>query len=271
MRSEWPVRLINLNTARERLAWQIDQLSRLNISFERRKGVAGRLLPQKTLEQISPDTCHRQFKRALTPGEIGCYLSHILLWKEIAAGPHEVVVVLEDDVELGPDAADQLAALERCPIEWDILKLCYGEGKADNYGDCIIPVLRKKLPPATMGYAITRPAAAILVEKVFPISRPVDMDLRFWWEHGLCVKVAEPALGWQQAALAAASDIDLERSSYRRRTGLLKRFVANSRYQLMRRAHSLRHFGQAPKHRKAFDAGPRDLSLPPFLTPEIIT
>ena len=51
----------------------------------------------------------------LAPGEIGCLLSHRALLREIAAGPADLALVLEDDVvfaeQFGPGMAEVLTAL----------------------------------------------------------------------------------------------------------------------------------------------------------------
>jgi GR25 family glycosyltransferase involved in LPS biosynthesis len=40
----------------------------------------------------------------LTPGEIGCGLSHLAVIREIAEGEHEYAAILEDDVFILPEA-----------------------------------------------------------------------------------------------------------------------------------------------------------------------
>ena len=61
----------------------------------------------------------------LTPGELGCFLSHVAIWRRVADGPHDVVMVLEDDanVHLPAQWPDIVAAAGAAPRGWDILFL----------------------------------------------------------------------------------------------------------------------------------------------------
>ena len=40
----------------------------------------------------------------------------------------------------------------------------------------------RRIPSTTAGYVISRSGAAKLLAKRQPFGRPVDVDLRFWWE-----------------------------------------------------------------------------------------
>ena len=55
-----------------------------------------------------------QRPKELSPGELGCLLSHRLIWKEIAQ-KGQAAVVLEDDALLGPDFAQLLPSLNELP------------------------------------------------------------------------------------------------------------------------------------------------------------
>jgi len=60
----------------------------------------------------------------MTPGMIGCFLSHVKCWQMCAdeeAGP---LIVFEDDVMVEPDFCNKLAAaMENLPDDWDVLLL----------------------------------------------------------------------------------------------------------------------------------------------------
>lgn len=71
--------------------------------------INGRELPQSTLEKHldiarrTPRNLKNILKKEFTPGEVGCALSHLSLWKSISEGPDKGAVILEDDVVFAPD------------------------------------------------------------------------------------------------------------------------------------------------------------------------
>ena len=50
----------------------------------------------------------------------------------------------------------------------------------------------RRVPSLTGGYVITRRGAARLLEHHPPFGRPVDVDLRHWWECNLVVLGVQP-------------------------------------------------------------------------------
>jgi len=65
----------------------------------------------------------------LTPGAVGCYLSHLEVMRRAYAHGHAKVVIFEDDAQPPPDLPDrlvqQLAALDALDPAWDMLILGY--------------------------------------------------------------------------------------------------------------------------------------------------
>ena len=65
-------------------------------------------------------TSHEQ----LTVGAVGCYLSHMAAWREVAKSGRPYGIVFEDDAEVGRYALRHtVAALRSLPEDWDILLL----------------------------------------------------------------------------------------------------------------------------------------------------
>ena len=61
----------------------------------------------------------------MSPGQAGCFLSHVYFWKQIAARPEPFALVLEDDAmirlpDMLPDLLDRIDSL---PERWDVLYL----------------------------------------------------------------------------------------------------------------------------------------------------
>ena len=51
----------------------------------------------------------------------------------------------------------------------------------------------KRVPSMTAGYAISRQGAQKLCQSRLPFGRPIDVDLRYWWENDLAVLGVSPA------------------------------------------------------------------------------
>ncbi|XP_065068694.1 glycosyltransferase 25 family member-like [Rhopilema esculentum] len=60
-------------------------------------------------------------ERPITMGEVGCFLSHWNIWKEIVANKLEYVLVLEDDVRFEPDFVRKMREVlqEAKDLLWD--------------------------------------------------------------------------------------------------------------------------------------------------------
>jgi len=71
--------------------------------------INGRELPQSTLEKHldiarrTPRNIKNIWKQEFTPGEVGCALSNLSVWKSISEGPDKGAVILEDDVVFAAD------------------------------------------------------------------------------------------------------------------------------------------------------------------------
>src|SRR5690606_26039033 len=79
------------------------------------------------LTHAAYDSGYRRFwyGRDLTPGEVGCYLSHLELWRMVAEGEEPAILIMEDDVVLQPYFQLALSAASTCTTPWEMLRL-YG-------------------------------------------------------------------------------------------------------------------------------------------------
>jgi GR25 family glycosyltransferase involved in LPS biosynthesis len=156
---------------------------------------------------------------ALTPGEIGCALSHIRVWRKILrdglAG-----VILEDDAEITSSFKDFYfddlpLFLQRC----DIVKfegLFFQQTSRSGpvlYNGCstkLIVSFRPTLGGA--GYALTQRGAQLLLSRAAKInvSLPTDHLLVRYDEHGAVFGETRPLIV-RQASEVFASNIETER------------------------------------------------------------
>lgn len=136
-------------------------------------------------------TGHRRGHPDLTPGAVGCYLSHLRAWRAVAASGAPYGLVFEDDARVPVRVRDALQrAVEGLPPDWDILLLGHeGEGERAGPG-----VLRMRRFLRLHAYAISARAASRLPDAMLPIRQQVDWELSSRIPGGLRVFATDPQL-----------------------------------------------------------------------------
>ena len=90
------LKVVSLERSHERRAFMQRQLDDLGLPFRFFNAIDGsKMTATKFREAVGVK---------LTPGEIGCGLSHLAVIREIAEGEHEYAAILEDDVFILPEA-----------------------------------------------------------------------------------------------------------------------------------------------------------------------
>ena len=115
-----PILLINLDRATDRLARMQARLGDCGAAFERVPAVDARALEDEDFARRVPGDGHWGL---LTPGEVGCFLSHRRAWKLIVEKDLPYALVLEDDVVIGRQGADLIASGDWVPGDADLVKL----------------------------------------------------------------------------------------------------------------------------------------------------
>ncbi|WP_171240392.1 glycosyltransferase family 25 protein [Ruegeria sp. HKCCA5491] len=210
------------------------ELARFGLSHEFSDAIAGEQLGRSDLKLIYDEEMNRaKFKRPLSRNEVACTLGHRQIWQHIAESRDCVGLVLEDDATFIRDPRSFLNALAECPecFEDVMIKLDGVPGKnaqiIKEFADQNL-VLSDILPPRTTGYILGRRAAARLLQVDAPIARPVDIDLKFYWEH----KVPILTLGKQMIAERDSHDSNIETARRKTKPGsAVERFVRNIVYQ----------------------------------------
>lgn len=184
--------VINLDLDTERMAHMHCELGRARLSFERFPAVRGDKLPAE-LARYFP------IGIGLSPGEIGCYASHLAIMQRVVRGELSApLLVLEDDVGLPVDLAAGLdALLAALPARWDIVRLSYPTKLLTRpiaaLGGGRHLVRYSRVPTTTGAYLISASGAhKFLAER--PRSVPVDHDLRHVWEWDLDTYGVSPPL-----------------------------------------------------------------------------
>jgi glycosyl transferase family 25 len=205
------------------------------VSFVFSDAVDGRWLDTEAMGRpYDRDLNGTHFKRPLSSGEIGCYLSHQALWKTVAEGERPAALILEDDCVVAPGLAPFLAAIERYNLTDLVLKLDGSRRRrrrtrrvlAEDVGGVQVIEL-EVVAPHTTGYIIGRRAAAAMLAVRQRFFRPVDTDMKFVWEHGVPILATDPIL---VRSADADSMICAGREALKPRSPLV-RLVRNLRYQ----------------------------------------
>lgn len=144
---------------------------------------------------------HGRYFKPLSNGEKGCYASHLRSWQQLLDSDAPAMVVFEDDVRLLPQLPQALAAIEALSADgsWDMIKL-YGREpeKIANQGPLVEGALQlisyQRVPSFAAGYVISRSGARKMLETRVPFDRPVDVDIRFWFENDLRVYGVYPSV-----------------------------------------------------------------------------
>jgi len=233
--------VINLDRDKARLATVSMEFAREGMAFERFVGVEGLDVPA-ALRTYFFGVDGRPAP-TLTGGEIGCYASHLSLWRRVAAGQHpSPTLICEDDIRLpGNFRAVVDAALAAAPQGWDVIRLSAPTKRT------IWPVRRicdghrlvhySKIPTLLGAYLISKGGAEKLLKPGLR-SHPVDVDMARPWEIDLNLYGVDPAPVYQPTRNLSSIDAVEQRRYARRATGF---FGIRSRLQGRDRFARYRH------------------------------
>ncbi|KAG2461660.1 GT252 galactosyltransferase, partial [Polypterus senegalus] len=120
--------------------------------------------------------------RVLTRGEIGCFLSHYQIWKEVVQHGLQSVLVLEDDVRFEPQFRKRLTSLmsniREAQLDWDLIYV--GRKRMQiKKPEKSVPAVRNLVEADysywTLGYAISQQGALKLL-RAEPLSKMLPVD-----------------------------------------------------------------------------------------------
>jgi glycosyl transferase family 25 len=228
-----PIYVLSLVDAAERRRAVHAEFVRHGLDFHFVDAVDSRSIAEADLHLHYDGTLNaRNFKRPLARGEIACALGHRAIWKKIAEGPAPVALVCEDDALLSPGFGRFLrwVALRESAFADTMIKLdspARAGQVVARLADVDL-VLPRRLPSLTTGYLLGRNAAAALLAREGKISRPIDIDLKHYWEHRVPILVVQPQLVSSRPGIE--SSIEVSRAAAK--PGVLwHRLSRNLRYQ----------------------------------------
>ena len=187
--------VISLLTSVDRRAKVIEKLSAKNLAFEFLDAVDGRTDDHPYLKNYNEKAYLLNRCRTAAPGELGCYVSHLLAWEKCVA-LNEPLVVLEDDFELTEDFVEGLNFVEQFLdkvvfVRLERIKTNYHI--ASRYKDEKFSLkMQLKVEMCATGYVITPQGAKALLTKGREICAPVDVYLRHTSIHKQLMYVLTP-------------------------------------------------------------------------------
>jgi glycosyl transferase, family 25 len=190
-----PIWILNMERSIERRAFMEEQFSRLNLEYEIIAAVDGLKLTNNELSRYSKKDAMRCSERELSPGEIGCVLSHARMWQRIVDEDLKQVLIFEDDVLIGEMLIRILDDLCKLPPDWEFINFVTDAGKV-TFGDPICDIHRvcnfNYYPNRLGAYLINKSGAQKLLKEVYPVRWTADGLTGFSYITGLVTYGIEP-------------------------------------------------------------------------------
>lgn len=208
MSTPYPIFVINLPRSHERRDYIDKQMKQFDIDYELVEAVDGY---QQTESEMREQYGAQLFnvnpynKQVMTPGAVGCLLSHLKLYDIIIERNIEIACILEDDAKILPSFIDIIQTPTLYESTWEVLLLghysmhnqslergaetCFGKKKI-NAKHCI--ARPAEFPFLTLGYMIKKSAAKKLKRFAYPLRMPADWVTGNAELAGACLRLITP-------------------------------------------------------------------------------
>ncbi|XP_050499113.1 glycosyltransferase 25 family member [Diabrotica virgifera virgifera] len=174
--------MINLLRRPERRKRMKHCFDELGLEVDILDAVDGKALNESFLEEIKfmPEFSDPYHKRPMKLGEIGCFMSHLNIWKEIVEERYGTTLVLEDDIRFEPffrhKVQNLMAEVRRIP-NWDLVY--FGRKRLQENDEPWVDgsnfLVHAGYSYWTLGYALSFRGAKKLLEGD-PLTRLVPVD-----------------------------------------------------------------------------------------------
>jgi len=178
--------LINLDRSPDRLRFIRKFTDDMSYDFNRISAIQGDTLEPSEIKKLVD---YPNFFGHPSPGELGCYLSHVKTWKAFLESEYEYALILEDDVGFGPKHLEKtIEELKYLTNFWDLVKFnnyIKSGGKPSRLlklesGSYLSMYFQRTVSAGA--YLINRKAARNLVQKSLPMRLPIDLYFNRDWE-----------------------------------------------------------------------------------------
>ncbi|XP_064163078.1 procollagen galactosyltransferase 2 [Anguilla rostrata] len=177
--------LINLRRRpdrRDRMLWALNELE---IDVKVVDAVDGGALNSSEIKLLGVDLLPGYYDpfsgRTLTKGEVGCFLSHYFIWKEMVDMQLDKALIFEDDIRFQGNIKRRILRLmeevEKVELDWDIIYL--GRKKVKPGDEVAVENVRNLVVADysywTLSYAISQQGAQKLINAE-PLSKMLPVD-----------------------------------------------------------------------------------------------
>jgi len=209
-RTKTKIFLLNLERALQRREIMLQRLAVLGLEAELLSAVDGRMLDAADLP---PGT-----EPGLSPGEIGCYLSHVNFWKTIIQREMPYAIIIEDDVIISPGLMPVVEEIIALRMPFDAVRLSAlfpirGIPVASLSGNAQL-VLTTKPPGGCQCYLLSLSGARKMLSKLAVPKQPIDVAYDRYWMYGLCMPVLSPPVTEEDKSLESTI-VNRIRDTYR--------------------------------------------------------
>jgi glycosyl transferase family 25 len=190
-----PIYVISLPRATARRAQVAQAFAQVGLDYELIDGVDGRAREAELLRLTDLKAWRRNMGAPISAGHMGCYASHVMLWRKIAAQGPEIALICEDDISFTEGFNEALVAALSAHDRWDILRFSCIRSKGKLRQARLGPFdLNAYWGPFTGNgcYLIKRETAAKLAAGFFPIRRAHDHELNRFFAYDFRLMGLEP-------------------------------------------------------------------------------
>jgi len=193
---------INLDRSPDRWDAINEQLAASDLPYLRLSAYDGSTLPPVLQATVDHAHFEKANGRKVTPGDVGCYLSHVAAWTVLDQQPQHYLLVVEDDAVFEAGWTDTLRQALRTHQPGTMLKLSWQRkgvvrtmDRIDAEHQLVRPLTHQACNAA---YLIDAQAAQHLLRGAFPINVPVDHYVESPWMTDVPVRSIIPPLAHQR-------------------------------------------------------------------------
>lgn len=202
-KTQLPVYVIAFADATERRKIMRERLNRLDLAPLDLKcifidAVDGRAMSGAERDALLSPQRRHWLPREISPGALGCSLSHIASWRQFLASDAECALILEDDAEFLAGAGPVIAQLAKQADRFDIITLSVCKPKPCHHLADLPEAHYLTAPRYTQigaaAYLISRHAAGKALAQATPIIFEIDLYINRWWQYGLSNLLVQPPI-----------------------------------------------------------------------------
>lgn len=188
--------VISLESATERRAHIEAQFADLEQDFEFFDAIDGRKGEHPLFSKYNQEKRLLIKGYGMTPGELGCFASHYLLWEKCVE-LNQPIVVIEDDAQLEPCFSVSMQHIEQLALYGYVRLFVNGRrrpfvkiGRYETHD--VVEYTRG--PGATRAYFITPDAAQKFIDKAQEWLLPVDDYMDQFWDNKVACRGIIPGI-----------------------------------------------------------------------------